>query len=344
MGFQDYFVSPQLSVAEALAKLELCDHKILFVASNGGADGVLTDGDIRRYLLRGGDINAPIGGAAAGKPLCFPGYYEAGARALLAEKTISCIPMTDKNGEIHALVFADETLHRDHAPVNVPVIIMAGGLGTRLYPYTKILPKPLIPVGDRTITEHIINRFKKFGFYDFHMVVNHKKNLIKSYFSEVDCGANIRFIDEDTPLGTGGGLSFFRGQFNTDVIVCYADSVIEADYADLLNCHRGGNDFTMVCAEKKVTVPYGVVEVSADGALTALREKPSFDLLTNTGLYVASVDFINSVPPDTFLPITDHIEQRRAAGKRIGVYTIDENSFIDIGQLEDLRSVENKLR
>lgn len=347
MHYHDYIIKKENSVSDAMQQLEKSGHKIVFVACGAEDDilcGVLTDGDIRRYLLSGLSLSAPVMDAASKDPICVTGYHEAKARAVLKERDISCVPMVDENGRAHAFVFSNETVHLETAPIDTPVIVMAGGLGTRLYPYTEILPKPLIPVGKVTITEHILNRFKKFGCYDFHLVVNHKRNLIKSYFSEIDTGANLTFVDEDVPLGTGGGLSFFKGQFDQPVLVTYCDAVIEADYAEILKQHKDqGNIFTMVCAKKTITVPYGVIESSADGEMLSLLEKPRYELLTNTGLYVVSPEFIEMVPDNTFLPITDLVETCRKAGKRVGVYAIEEECFIDIGQLEDLHGVEGKL-
>ena len=345
MNYRDYMIDSSKSVADAMVQLEQAGRKILFVAPDDKVCGVVTDGDIRRYLLAGSDIHAPVMQAAAKNPITLNGYNEAAARKLLAEKDIPCVPMIDRFGKLHALVFAKETIHRETEPINTPVIVMAGGLGTRLKPYTEILPKPLIPVGNITITEQILNRFKKFGCYDFYLVVNHKRNLIKSYFSEVDNGANLVFVDEDKPLGTGGGLSFFKGKFDGPVLVTYCDSVIEADYGEILERHiQQGNVFTMVCARKTVSIPYGVIEMSESHELTSLLEKPSYEFLTNTGLYVVSPQFIDMVPDDTFTPITDIVQQCKDKGLRVGVYTIDDECFVDIGQLEDLESVEQKLR
>lgn len=345
MNYRDYIIDSSKSVADAMKQLERLGHKILFVAPEDRVCGVVTDGDVRRYLLAGADISAEVMQAASRNPITIKGYHEAKARAMLKEREVPCVPMVDRFGQLHALVFANETLHREIDPVDTPVIMMAGGLGTRLKPYTEILPKPLIPVGNITITEQILNRFKKFGCYNFYLVVNHKRNLIKSYFSEVDTGANLEFIDEDTPLGTGGGLSFFKEKFKSPMLVTYCDSVIEADYREILQQHiEQKNIFTMVCAKKTITIPYGVIEASEEGEMTSLSEKPSFEFLTNTGLYAVSPEFIEMIPDDTFLPITDMVERCRNEGGRVGVYTIDDECFIDIGQLEDLKSVEDKLR
>lgn len=344
MHYRDFIVGTGVTVADAMKQLETSGQKIIFIESDDKLVGVLTDGDVRRYLLAGSDLDANVMQAASRDPVTVQGFHEQTARKLVRDKELSCVPMTDNAGRAHALVFLNQTVHREVAPVDTPVIIMAGGMGTRLYPYTNILPKPLIPAGSATITEQIISRFKKFGCYDFYLVVNHKRNLIKSYFSEVDTGANLTFIDEDKPLGTGGGLSFFKGQFDRPVILTYCDNIIEADYAELLRQHREeGNIFTMVCAKKSFTVPYGVVET--DGTrMVSLKEKPCIEMLTNAGLYVVSPAFIDLIPDDTFTPITDIVEKCRDEGERVGVYVIEEECFIDIGQIEDLRSVEEKLK
>ncbi len=345
MNYSAYIIDRGATVAEALAQLERGGHKILFIAPDDKLWGVVTDGDIRRYLLANGAMDQPIGAAASDTPIFVRGFHEARARELLEENDITCVPMVDRDDRIHALVFKHETVHRAARKIDVPVIMMAGGLGTRLLPYTEILPKPLIPVGSMTITEQILNRFKKFGCTHCSIVVNYKRNLIKSYFSEVDPGMQLEFVDEDKPLGTGGGLCFFKGKLNGPAFVTNCDSVIEADYEEILDLHRRtGSILTMVCARKQMCVPYGVVEANEDGEVTDLLEKPSYDLLINTGFYVVSPEFVESIPDDTFTPITEAVERCRAAGKRVSAYVVDDECFIDIGQLEDLKQVEGKLQ
>ncbi|MEA4911263.1 MAG: sugar phosphate nucleotidyltransferase [Oscillospiraceae bacterium] len=345
MTYDEFIIDKSATVEQGMKRLQDSGHKILFVAPDDRLAAVFTDGDVRRYLLANGDISAPITAAAVKEPYCVRGFHEAAARALLAEKDVSCCPMLDDDGRIHALVFRDATVHRPQRTVDAPVVMMAGGFGTRLLPYTEILPKPLMPIGGLTITEHILNRFKKFGCRRFSLVVNYKKNLIKSYFSEVNAGAEIEFVDEDKPLGTGGGLCFFRGRFDRPFFLTNCDSVVEADYARILESHnRTRSILTMVCAKKTMAVPYGVAETDETGALMSLREKPSFEFLTNTGFYVISPEFLDFIPDNVFTPITEAIARCRTAGKRVNVYSIEEECFVDVGQLEDLRSVEDKLR
>ena len=342
--FNDYIITGSETVGEALLKLESGWYKILFVAPGGLLRGVVTDGNIRRFLLAGGSMESCVTEAANKDPVSVSGFHEGRARELLSEKQITCVPMTDAAGRIHALVFADETLHSAEKLVSSPVIMMAGGLGTRLMPYTEILPKPLIPVGGVTITEQIIKRFRKFGCSEFSLVVNYKRNLIKSYFSEVEAGRGLEFVDEDEPLGTGGGLAFFKSRFDKPVFITNCDSVVEADYAELLRFHNDTDSLvTMVCAKKCIEIPYGVVEADERGEVTSLKEKPSYELLTNTGLYVVSPEFIELVPNNRYTPMTELIGFVREMGRRVSAFTIDEECFIDIGQLDDLKSVEGKL-
>lgn len=343
--YSDYIIDGGGTVGDALQKLESDWYKILFVAPGDMLRGVVTDGNIRRFLLAGGSMDSSVLEAANTSPISVSGFHEGRARELLCEKQITCVPMTDAQGRIHALVFADETLHRVSGAVNAPVVMMAGGFGTRLQPYTEILPKPLIPVGGVTITEQILKRFRKFGCTEFSLVVNHKRNLIKSYFSEVEAGEGLEFIDEEEPLGSGGGLAFFKGRFDRPVFITNCDSVVEADYAELLRFHNETDSLvTMVCAKKRIDIPYGVVEADERGEVVSLKEKPSYELLTNTGLYVVSPEFIELVPNNRYTPMTEIIGYCREMGRRVSAFTVDDECFIDVGQLDDLKSVEGKLK
>ncbi len=344
LGIEEYIISGSETVEQAMQRLEELKYKILFISDERGLRAAVTDGDIRRYLVNHKNLAARIIDAASQNPLAVTGYHEGRAREIIREKAISCVPMLDESGFIHELVFRDEVLYRDCGASGVPVIMMAGGKGTRLRPYTDILPKPLIPVGSMTITEQIMRRFKRFNCTDFRMVVKYKKELIKTYFSEVDTVVDLKFVDEPRFLGTGGGLSFFKGEFDGPVFVTNCDSVVEADYTAILDEHRRkGSIITVVCAEKRVEIPYGVVEASQGGEVTEFREKPSFGFLVNTGFYVVSPEFIDLVPSGKETPITDVIDTARKLGRRVGVYRIDDECFIDIGQLDDLRSVDVKL-
>src|SRR5699024_1004175 len=142
--------------------------------------------------------------------------------------------------------------------VDIPVVMMAGGLGTRLYPYTKILPKPLIPVGERPISGLIIDRFREFGCHRFTMVVNYKKGMLKSYLGDLEKDYALDFVDETRFMGTGGGLCLLKGRMDSPFFFTNCDTLLDLDFGDLYEKHRErGNLITMVCAFKHFTVPYG---------------------------------------------------------------------------------------
>ena len=344
MKYTDYVITGSASLAAALAALEKNEYKALIIEDGGVLLGILTDGDIRRFLLKQGSLSEPVKTIATASPRTVSGYNEKAARDILENLDCTVVPMLDGSGKIHALVFKEVTLHRRTDDIGNRVIIMAGGLGTRLYPYTEILPKPLLPAGSATITELIIERFRKFGCRDVSLVLNYRKALIKAYFSELEADYSLEFIDERMPLGTGGGLAFFKGKTDAPVFVTYCDNVIEADYRDILRKHeKEGNALTMVLAKKTFNIPYGVVETKADGEIAAVKEKPEESYMINAGFYVASPEFIDLVEDDKFQHITELIEKCRARGLRVGSYLIEEDCFTDVGKLEDLRALGNRL-
>jgi NDP-sugar pyrophosphorylase family protein len=223
---------------------------------------------------------------------------------------------------------------------------MAGGKGTRLYPYTKILPKPLIPIGDLTITEHIMTKFVENGCHNFTMIINHKKEMVKAYFSENrPSNTALNFFEEDKFLGTGGGLSLVRSKIAETFFFTNCDIVILENYSTIYEHHKASaNILTMVCATKTFSFPYGTVEVNKDGTIKALLEKPSYSFLTNTGFYIIEPQFLDHVPGDTFIHITDIIQKCIDQGQKIGIYPVSEDQWLDMGNHEDMEKMKDKFQ
>ena len=344
LQMEHFLARPDLTVLDAMKKLDETGQRILFVAEEGKLLGALTDGDIRKFILRGGKLEDPVRLAANLAPLSLPVNRRGDARALLEEKQIDALPLLDKRGCIADIVFASGFDIDTRQRADIPVVIMAGGLGTRLYPYTKILPKPLIPVGDEPILEHIIHRFRDFGCSDFRLVVNYKKNMIKSYFNDLDKDYQVTYVDEDQPLGTGGGLCLLKGQIQDTFFLSNCDILLDADFGDLYNFHKkSGNVITMVCAFKHFTVPYGVIELGPDGDISQMHEKPEMNFLTNTGVYVVEPRVVEELEDGKKQGFTDIIDHYRAAGERVGVYPISEQSWMDMGQMEELDAMRRRL-
>ena len=229
--------------------------------------------------------------------------------------------------------------------VDIPVVMMAGGLGTRLYPYTKILPKPLIPVGEQPIAELIFSRFRDFGCRHMTMIVNYKRGMIKSYFADLEKDYTVDFIDEDVFMGTGGGLCLLKGRMDSPFFFTNCDTLLDLDYGDLYQYHKAhGNLVTMVCAFKHYVVPYGVVELGEDGGIAAMREKPELNFLTNTGVYVVEPRVVEEMKMGEVIGFPDVIDRYRAAGEKVGVYPINESSWMDMGQMEELEKMRRKLQ
>jgi NDP-sugar pyrophosphorylase family protein len=264
-------------------------------------------------MLRSGDLNKGVKEAANYEPMFMTIEKRSHVRELLIKKPfLRGVPIVDSNGDIVSIEFASSFIVNRKTRLGVPVVIMAGGKGTRLAPYTDVLPKPLIPIGDKTITEHIIDRFNNFGCDNFTMIINHKKGLIKAYYTETPVKGKLDFVEESLFQGTGGGLKLLTGTINDTFFMTNCDVLIEADYEDILRHHKKNNAIiTMVCALKRITVPYGTVELNDTGRPLKLTEKPEYPLLTNTGLYVIEPQFLSHIPDNEFIHITDIIQQQK---------------------------------
>ena len=212
-------------------------------------------------------------------------------------------------------------------------LILAGGKGSRLEPFTKVLPKPLVPIQEKPIIEHIIERFTILGCSDFHLMVNYKGGIIKAYFEELQPDYSLQFIEETEPLGTVGSLHFLDGKFNQPFFLTNCDIIIKADYVSLYEFHQKGNyDITLVASDKEFIIPYGTCELNRKGDLSHIIEKPQYDFLVNTGLYVLNPDMLKLIPEKRFYHITHLIEDVKNQGKKVGVFPIDDDAWIDVGQ------------
>jgi len=344
MLIEDLIISENITVLDAMHKLNEKGKKILFIAPELKLKAVLTDGDVRRHILHGGKLDAVVSEVANYNFMSLPVSQRHKAAEQLVKKSISALPILDKEGHIVDVAFFDESSVKTTKALDLPVVIMAGGLGTRLYPYTKILPKPLIPVGEKPIIEHIVDRFKSFGCTEYKMIVNHKKNMIKAYFNELKKDYNVEFVDEETFLGTGGGLSLLKGKVNGPFFLTNCDVLIEADYNDIYKFHKkNGNLITVVCALKHVTIPYGVFNLNSEGEIESVTEKPTFNFLTNTGMYLVDGRIIEELEDGKIIGFPDIMEKYRADGFKVGVYPVSEDSWMDMGQLEELEAMRRKL-
>jgi len=222
---------------------------------------------------------------------------------------------------------------------------MAGGFGTRLKPITNVLPKPLIPIGDKTMVEEIFERFYKHGCTNFYLSVNYKSDLIEYYLVNQNLPYNLNFFKENKPMGTGGSLALLKEKVKETFIVTNCDILIEQDYSEILDYHRKNkNEITIVAALKHLPIPYGIIETGENGQLIDLQEKPEWTYKINSGMYILEPHLLNEIPADTFYHITQLIANVQSRKGIIGVFPVSEKSWKDVGLLSDYIEVLNNFK
>jgi dTDP-glucose pyrophosphorylase len=338
-------IGRELSMQQAMEQLEKTAQKVLFVVDDGNRMfGSLTDGDIRRWILSGGSIDASVESSCHRTPFFVEeGYDFEQVRASMLERNISCVPVLNQRMEILDLLFWDEVFkgkvhQRAAKTLDIPVVIMAGGKGTRLDPFTKILPKPLIPIGDKTVIEIILDSFLKFGVKHFFISINYKSKIIKSFFEELNPPYTVEFIEEDTPLGTAGSLQFLRDRITEYFILTNCDIIISTDYPALIDFHvKNQCDMTLVASMKNYRIPYGVCVLENGGKLKEIDEKPGYNFLVNTGMYVVNRQTLRHIPEREMFHITHLIEKIKKSGGNIGVFPIRDKAWIDTGEWSEYK-------
>lgn len=335
--------SENLSVFEAMQKIDDNSYGILIISDESGRlKGCLSDGDIRRYLLAGGSLEDRAIKAANKNPRKANNYDE--AASLFHKKNYVAIPIVDETNQITSVYLGNGQVELPKPSLHIPVVINAGGKGTRLDPYTRVLPKPLIPVGELPIIEHIMQRFQGYGCNEFHIIVNYKKEIMKGYFAEADCKYDISWHDEHKPLGTGGGLSLLKGKLHETFFFTNCDNLLMSNYDSILRFHKENkNVITMICAYKNISIPYGIVEMGMNGSITEMKEKPQFPFLTNTGIYVVEPEVLDDIEDNVSIGFPDVVMEQKEMGRNVAVYPVSENDWLDMGQLPELEKMRKRL-
>lgn len=344
-------VSENLSIKEAIKVMDKGGLGFICVQNiEGKVKGIVTDGDFRRAILNEINLNEEIIAITNEKfTYLEEGYLKDQVEKLFQETIVKHIPILDTKGTLIEIITEENffgiknRIKKKNEILDCEVVIMAGGKGTRLDPFTRILPKPLIPIGDKTILEVIIEKFTEYKINNFFVSVNHKAKIIKSYFEEINPNYSIIYIEEDKPLGTVGALKQLENKIKKEIILTNCDIIIEADYADLMKHHiKQKNDITIVASLKHYNIPYGICEIENGGNLIKILEKPEYDFLVNTGMYVITPRVLKYIPENKFFHITDLIEKIKNSHK-IGIYPISENSWVDTGEWAEYKKAINQL-
>jgi dTDP-glucose pyrophosphorylase len=335
------FIRPEDSILSALKKMDDVIAKLLIIIDNGKLIGLISIGDIQRAIIRNNPLTTPV------IEVVRPNFYYAhinedpeDVKKRMVEHRDECMPIVDEEGNIADVIFWDDIfpkhVHRDESTLDLPVVIMAGGKGTRMRPLTNVIPKPLIPLGEHTISEEIIRRFGEFGVKEFYMSLNYKAELVKFYFKDSNHNSfDLTFFEEDQPLGTAGSLHLLKDKLKTTFFVSNCDVIIDQDYREILQFHRSNHNLiTMVCSLKTIYIPYGTVKAGEEGQLISMKEKPELNFMINTGMYVLEPELLQQIPCDRLFHITELISQTREKHGRIGVFPISEKQYYDTGEWE----------
>jgi len=348
---RDIIVQPNITIRQAMKTLNTSGRKCLVIVDEkNNLLGTLSDGDLRKAILKGAVESDLIQKIFHSKPtVLVDGKYRLGeVKKLFTNHKFDLIPVVNDEGKLSDILLWESIFKRAKSKKNkkldVPVVIMAGGEGTRLEPFTKVLPKPLVPIHEKPVIEHIFESFTNVGVNEFILTVNYKARIMKAFLEELNTDFSIDFVDEKEPLGTAGSLRFLKNRFDKPFFVTNCDIIIKADYTDLYAFHNNNSyDITLVASMKNYTIPYGTCELNGDGHLKLIHEKPEYEFLVNTGLYVLNPNVLQLIPEGKLYHITQLIEDTRDSGQKVGVYPIDDEAWIDVGQWKDYHKALERL-
>lgn len=315
--------------------------KLLIVMDNGRYQSLVSIGDIQRAIISNISLSEPVKTILRKKVNVASTIDDKNdVIRFMMEQRSEFMPIIDEHGEVSDIIFWDDVIANPRKVKNsfkLPVVIMAGGQGTRLRPLTNVLPKPLIPIGEQTMMEDIMDRFVECGCHDFYISLNYKADTIRRYLDYLDKPQyNISFFQEDKPLGTAGSLSMLRDKIKRTFFVSNCDIIVDEDYSEILDFHcTNGNEITVVAALKNYSIPYGTLETGDGGQLLSLHEKPELTFKINTGMYILEPHLLNEIPSDKVYHITFLIEKLITEGRKVGVFPISEGSWTDIGNWDE---------
>ena len=339
MQTQNISVSKDTSIIETLHRMDETRHKMLLVFNNEIFLTIITIGDIQRAIIRNVSLNSPISSILelANKQYAHSSDTEETIRRKMLRIRAEFMPVLNDKGELVDVVFWEDLLDNkpieEKSKINLPVVIMAGGKGTRLKPITNVIPKPLVPIGDKTILEEIMDQFEEIGCDQFYMSINYKADMMRFYMGQLEHKYNIEFFEEPKPLGTIGSVKLLRDKITTPFFVSNCDILIDQDYRDVYDYHQANhNDITIVTAVKSFKIPYGVIETGENGLMTGLTEKPEITYMINTGVYILEPHLINDIPDNELFHITHLMEKVKNRGGRVGCFPVSENSWKDMGE------------
>jgi len=338
-GFQKFLITPTASMKDAIHQIDELDVKLLIVTSiHGHLLGTVTDGDVRRALLKHLSLNSPVISIMNSEPKTLPySGTERGAKRLMKKYGLTGIPQVDNNNcVINVLGCESNRIRRNNA-----VFLMAGGFGKRLRPLTDDCPKPMLKVGERPILETILQQFIDAGFYNFFISTHYLNKQIEDYFGNGDrFGVSISYVNEKTPLGTAGAIGFLPEEAKKlPLLMMNGDLLTQVKFDELLEYHvNEAADLTVAVRDYQMQVPFGVIQ--HDGvAITEIVEKPVNSYFVNAGIYCLSPEALSTVMPNRLLDMPDLIQNRLNQKHKVAMFPIHEY-WLDIGRISDFEQAQ----
>lgn len=350
MTFKQYYLKRDSTIKDALKRLGESGEKIVFVVGDKEELlGTITDGDIRRWILNDGNLSDVVTRIYNSSPKHVKMNYEMSfVKDMMLTEKIETIPVLNNEKQIVELLRWRDIFSCEFKPnrslQSVPVLVMAGGKGVRMDPFTRILPKPLIPLGDKPIIEIIMDQFAHYGCNRFYVTVNYKGKMIQAYFDNAECDHSIKYVWEDQPCGTAGGIRLIHDILDAPhLFVSNCDVLVKADYADIYKFHiENNNDITIIGSMKHFSIPYGVLDMNSGGVLKNITEKPEYDFLVNTGMYLIKSSVVQYIPAKTKFDFTELILSTNNSSGKVGVYPVGQHSWIDVGQWHEYHNALEK--
>lgn len=339
IDWKNISLSKEKTLRDAMGLLDKWALRIVLVVdADEKLEGIITDGDVRRGLLKGLSMDASVDIVMNRRPLvAFPEVNSEYIRKLMANKDILSIPIVDITNRVVGLETIDTVQHKKNNSCDV--VLIAGGFGKRLHPLTEKCPKPLLKLGNKPILESIIQDFVGQGFSRFYISTHYKADLIREHFLDgSDLGCEISYLYEKEPLGTAGSLSLLPDSISSDFIVMNADVIAKINFQNLINFHQEhGRLSTMCIREMEYQIPYGVVNVEYP-YVSSIREKPQYNHFINAGIYALNKEILTLVKKDEYLDMTSLLSSLVHKGKNVLAFPIHEY-WMDIGRIEDYEKV-----
>lgn len=337
-------VDSEVSVMRAVAVLDSSRVKIVLIVNlSGQLVGSVTDGDVRRGFLAGRDLQTPVGEIMNTAPLSLSeGEAPAAVLPLMRERGIRFVPIVDRERRPIRIVTIEELLNPQN--VSATVVLMAGGLGTRLKPLTDQIPKPMLPVGGRPLLEITIDNLRQQGFRRFFIAVNYKADMIEAHFGDGSrFGVEIDYLRENEKLGTAGALRLLPEPPVGPLIVMNGDILTTLDARVLLSFHQtSGAPGTVCVREHSWRVPFGVIKLDAAGRCAGIEEKPLRRETISAGIYVLSPEALPQIPQAGVCDMPNLLELLGTRMAPVAVFPLREY-WLDIGHLDDLRRAQDEI-